>query len=304
MLCGSTLTVTRTGLFDYHFGAAGVFNLATCAGCGLEQTVPRPTEQELVGFYEAHYNLPGKTGSVYKGVREWFFFSWFYKLWSFIDGDPSFYTRRGTGRLLDIGCNEGRGLQMYRRNGFAAEGMEFNTIAATQAERRGFKVYSDRLESFQPPHLYDVVVLANVIEHVLSPEQILKHIRRILRPGGQLWISCPNNQSWSPAVFGNFWVNWHVPYHIAHFSAEILEGLLSKAGFTVRVSQSETPALLVAQSIICKIFAKEGQPTRQLRNPILLAGLMVLVRVFLFPFLFVMHRLGKGDDLVVISEAR
>ena len=35
----------------------------------------------------------------------------------------SFHARRGAGRLLDVGCNEGRGLAMYAANGFQAESL-------------------------------------------------------------------------------------------------------------------------------------------------------------------------------------
>ena len=43
-----------------------------------------------------------------------------------LEGDFSFHRPKGTGRLVDIGCNEGRGLKIYSRNGFQAEGLELN----------------------------------------------------------------------------------------------------------------------------------------------------------------------------------
>ena len=37
---------------------------------------------------------------------------------------------------------------------------------------------------------YDVVVLANVLEHAWDPLQMLAEVRPLLRPQGGVWISC------------------------------------------------------------------------------------------------------------------
>jgi hypothetical protein len=117
-----------------------------------------------------------------------------------------------------------------------------------------------------------------------------------------LWISCPNNESFSINVFGNFWVNWHVPYHVSHFSARVLEKTLENAGFEIVQRYTETPALLIAQSLLCRMFAKPGRPTRQMRNAMVIAPLMLAIRCLLFPVIFLANALGRGDDLIVISK--
>ena len=62
-----------------------------------------------------------------------------------LDGDISFYSKHGKGRLLDIGCNEGRGLPIYKTNGFVVEGLEVNELAAAKA-RKGYAI---RLKNYQ-----------------------------------------------------------------------------------------------------------------------------------------------------------
>src|SRR5574341_1087122 len=126
----------------------------------------------------------------------------------------------------------------------------------------------------------------------------------ILKPSGQLWISCPNSNSWLRTLFGRFWINWHVPFHIVHFSRGSLQRLLHEAGFEVVIIRQETPSLWVAHSIIARLFARRGKTTRQLRNPLLVAGLMLLIKGLLFPFLWLGNKLGRGDCLVVIAQKR
>ena len=291
-------------VFDTRFGINADYCVVHCTECGVEQIKPLPTVDELKDLYQTHYNFGGETGSTYTNLRTKFLSSGLYDLWRTIDGDISFHGIRGFGRLLDIGCNEGRGLVIYSKNGFVAEGIELNKKAAEEARSKGFVVYSSLVEDFQPEGLYDVVVLSNVLEHSVNPRSMLYHVHRILNQNGKIWISCPNSQSWLRKIFGKFWINWHVPFHIVSLSSETLVRLLHESGFDVEMLRQETPSLWVAHSLIVRIFAKKGKPTKQLRNPILVASLMILVRGMLFPFLWIGNRIGRGDCLVVTARKR
>ena len=138
--CGGTCRPVLEGLFDERFGAPGTYAILRCTNCGLEQTWPRPSAGELKGLYERFYNTGVKPDSAYQGLRERFLASGLYRLWLKWDGDMSFHGRRGAGRLLDVGCNEGRGLSLYAHNGFQVEGLELNESAAALARQRGFRV--------------------------------------------------------------------------------------------------------------------------------------------------------------------
>lgn len=290
------------GLFDTRFGAPGSYDIYRCVDCGFEQTFPVPSISELKHLYETYYNFSGETGTRYTRWRERFFFSLLNRLWSWLDGDISFYQRRGAGRLLDIGCNEGRGLRIYSRNGFQVEGLELNETAAALARQPGFHVHTCLLENFKPEIPFDVAVLSNVLEHSLDPRGMLQDVHRILAPGGQVWISCPNSRSWLRKALGPSWLNWHVPFHIFHFSPKTLQQLLTETGFAdIQVSQI-TPALWVAQSLIVYSSAKKGTKTRQMRNPLLTLCFMLLARFVLFPLLWLGNMRGQGDCLLAIAK--
>jgi len=303
ILCGAETREVLAQVGDTRFGVPGEYSICQCPECGLEQTLPRPNPDDLKRLYERYYNFGGERGTTYTRMREWFFASWLYRIWVTLDGDGSFHARKGQARLLDIGCNEGRGLKIYKHNGFSPDGLELNPRAAAVARSAGFTVYETLLEEFQPVIAYDVVVLSNVLEHSLDPKRMLLEIARILKPEGQVWIACPNNQSWLRRVFGRAWINWHVPFHIVHFSPTTLRGLLLETGFTEIELRQITPALWVASSLITSIFSNGGRPTRQLRNPLLVLSLIALARLIMFPLLSLANYRGRGDCLIAVANA-
>jgi len=301
IVCAGPTGTSASKLFDTRFGIEGSFEVRRCRQCGLEQIYPVPSPARLKDLYERFYNFSGERGTVYTTLREWFFSSVLYRLWIRLDEDISFHTRVGRGRLLDIGCNEGRTLKNYARNGFQAEGTELNEIAAAVAREAGFTVFTGALDDFAPADPYDVAVLSNVLEHALDPKAMLQSAHRLLKPNGQVWISCPNSQSWLRPVFRQWWINWHVPFHITQFSSFTLRSLLEDCGFRKVEIRQITPALWVASSILAWLFARRGRPTRQLRNPMLIFPLVLACRALLFPIFYWGNRAGRGDCLVAVA---
>jgi len=301
ILCGAALEMSVAGLSDTRFGVSGSYEIHRCTRCGLEQTVPRPSMSDLKALYQTYYNFGGETGTLYTRLREHFFFSVLNRLWSVLDGDISFYQQRGTGWLIDIGCNEGRGLRIYARNGFQVEGLELNETAAAVARKSGFIVHTCLLADFIPTQPYKVAVLSNVLEHSLDPREMLQDVHRILAGGGQVWISCPNSESWFRRVFGRSWISWHVPFHIVHFSATTLRRVLEDAGYAQIEVRQISPALWFTQSLIAYLFATKGKKNRQLRNPFLTLFIILLARFVLFPVLWLANRCGRGDCLLTVA---
>lgn len=296
LLCGTATRPVLEAVRDNRFGSPGEWTILRCGECGLEQTSPRPTGPELKTLYETYYNYGGESGTTYTGWREKLLMSPLYRLFLQLDGDVSFHLEAGSGRLLDVGCNEGRGLVLYRRNGFKPEGLELNSRAAEVARSRGFMVYESDIAALQPALPFERIVLSNVLEHALDPKEMLGHISRLLVTGGEVWISLPNRRSALRALFGRHWVNWHLPFHIVHFDSATLRRALTETGFSVVEERQVTPALWVALSAIAAVFPRT--PKMQRVAP-LVAGLMGMARGLLFPLLWAANRNGRGDCLVV-----
>ena len=303
LVCGAGTKRVLNDVYDLRFGVPGNFEIRRCEECDLEQISPVLGQDQLSTLYERYYNFRHQDTANYSKTRHQLLRSGVYRLWVRIDGDISFVLRPGRGRrLLDVGCNEGRNLLLYQTSGFRAEGVEINRTAADKAIQLGCRVHVGPLESVASGLRFDVVVLSNVLEHVASPTAMLDAAFRLLEPGGELWVSCPNAESFARRLFERSWINWHPPFHLIHFTAATLARLMAAAGFEVIDTKSISPALWLAQSLVARRWAKPGAPTLQMRKPLIIAPLLVLIRAGLFPFLWIENRKGRGDCLVAVAH--
>ena len=89
------------------------------------------------------------------------------------------------GRLLDVGCGPGLLLDEARTAGYDVVGVELSREAALHArDALGLDVHEVALEDFDDDAGFDVVVLADVIEHVDDPVGAIARCADLLRPGG------------------------------------------------------------------------------------------------------------------------
>lgn len=300
VVCGGVTDTTGPEIVDLRFGVPGTYQVARCRSCGVEQTAPRLDTAELIATYERYYNFRSGDEANYARRRSAAVRSGLYRWWLRLDGDISFVLEAGRGRrLLDVGSNEGRNLALFAQSGFRAEGVEPNPAAWEASRRAGLVVHQGGLGDLSPEDPFDVVVMSNVLEHVHDPADVLAQARARLRPGGEIWISCPNASGWPRRRFGSSWINWHPPFHLVHFTEPALVALLERQGFEVIQRETVTPALWVAQSLIARWSARPGQATLAMRRATLLVPLLVLIRVLFGPALWIADRRGRGDCLVV-----
>jgi SAM-dependent methyltransferase len=143
-----------------------------------------------------------------------------------------FATARRSGRLLDVGFGGGELLDAARRAGWSAFGVELAEGAVESARRRGVDAFHGTLhEARYEPLSFDVVVASELIEHILDVDPLLGEIRRVLRPGGLLWITTPHGRGLSARILGTSWSVVSPPIHIQLFSFGGVRTLLSNAGF-------------------------------------------------------------------------
>jgi len=147
---------------------------------------------------------------------------------------------RKTNRLLDLGCGAGTFLKAARRAGWEATGLEVSARAAEHVRTQGFDVFLGDLSSAPcPADHFDVITAFELIEHVENPLAMLEKVKRLLRPGGVLWGTTPNVQSFSSRVLGLRWSTVSPPEHLQLYSPTGVKRLMSAAGFrSVRLRTS------------------------------------------------------------------
>ena len=139
----------------------------------------------------------------------------------------------GPGRLLDVGCGHGLLLDEARRRGFDVVGLELSRSAALHArEKLGLDVREVPLEEFDSWDSFDVVVLADVIEHLEDPVSAIERCARLLRPGGALCVVTPDPSSLTARMAGSRW--WgYLPAHTCLLPRATLRELLGAQGLLV-----------------------------------------------------------------------
>jgi methionine biosynthesis protein MetW len=145
-------------------------------------------------------------------------------------------------RVLDVGCGTGLlGQILSERCHAEIIGIEPDPARAELATARGLQAhvgYFSR-ESIQELGAFDVVLFADVLEHLPNPQGALLLAREALKNGGAVIISVPNVVHWSvrvEVIRGKF---RYQPCgimdatHLRWFTAESAKSLLLSAGFKV-----------------------------------------------------------------------
>ena len=96
--CGAKLTPVLYNVSDTRFGIGRTYDICQCADCGLKQTIPTLSINELKTLYETYYNFGAEKGTSYARLRERFLFAPLYRIWLAIDGDFSVHSCKASWR--------------------------------------------------------------------------------------------------------------------------------------------------------------------------------------------------------------
>lgn len=306
-LCGSTRQRVAHSGPDYLEHIPGRFTLAACLRCGLLYQNPRPTRAAVGRYYPDHYGAysPAQSGlRARRGLLGWVTRRGMLRRCALLDQAVPPRPDRPR-RLLDIGSGGGLFLEAVQlHGGWQPEGLEPNAQAArATAERLGLPVLQGGLEDARyPDAAFDAVTLWDVLEHLHDPLAGLREIRRILRPGGALFVRVPNAASYVRRLCGRYWVGYDLPRHMCVFSPATLARALALAGFA-RIARRYTSGsyLYLIHSLRFALDdgrlppARAAAIHRRLYHP--------LARGLALPPLALADRLAGGSALELLATA-
>ena len=204
------------------------FSVIECAGCALIRLFPRPTPTELASFYPDQYWWEADespTGSLTEWYRR-------LVLWDHVHFIAA--STMPAGPILDVGSGGGSLVAALRRRGLPAAGLDLSSRAVQMTGSAGAPAICAALpEAPITAGSLAAVTLMHIIEHVADPVEFLLAARRLLRPGGRLFVQVPNAASWQFLLLGRRWSALDIPRHLFHFRAQDLEDLLVGCGFRV-----------------------------------------------------------------------
>ncbi len=293
---------------DRLFGiAAGTFSLVECSGCGLVRLSPRPTPEQVAGFYSKDYWFAG--GASAAGHMEEI-----YRRFVLLDhvrfAARAVRERGANGTVLDVGCGGGLFLRMMKERGYDVLGLDFSAEAARVAwDKNGVRVLVGDLTCAPiEPASCSLVTMYHVLEHLLDPVVYLRAARRLLHREGRLIVQVPDRDCWEAAMLGKHWTGLDVPRHIHVFRTSDLRRLLESCGFTAirekHFSLRDHPAGLATgiapwlDPVARGIRGTDQSGAARLMKDLVYFGLTLAA----LPFTLVEALFGKGSSVMI--EAR
>jgi len=148
---------------------------------------------------------------------------------------------RPPGKVLDLGCSSGLLSERLRAMGHHVTGVDLNEIAGVKERTDDF--YRADLNEGVPPEVgtgFDIVLAADVLEHLVNPGALMRQVRNVLTPEGTAIFCVPNIAHWYPrfrSTFGMFDYDQRGildSTHLRFFTRRSIQKLIERQGFTVR----------------------------------------------------------------------
>jgi len=200
------------------------FPTYSCRNCGTSFLFPPPTPAQLEKAYATSYYGEGATkfGGVIEHLRD---LASKTRAQTLARGLPS------NSRILDVGCGDGRLLRQFSQLGdnYQLHGIELPGPAAERTAkipRVQLHLGTQDTVDFPEAH-FDLITLVHVLEHLPNPRQAVVRLARWLKPGGILFLSFPNVDSWQAKAFGSAWFHLDPPRHLTLPSPAAVSQLLS-----------------------------------------------------------------------------
>lgn len=145
----------------------------------------------------------------------------------------------GSFEVLDVGSGLGEFSDVMKMQGYEVVCIDGNKQFVQRTREKGVESYVCDFEKEKFPfdkEEFDGVVCLETIEHIWNVENLLKEIKRVLKPNGWLLLSTPNYNFWKFRIehlFGKLCPASNTTRHKRFYSFNTLVNELKSHGFRI-----------------------------------------------------------------------
>jgi 2-polyprenyl-3-methyl-5-hydroxy-6-metoxy-1,4-benzoquinol methylase len=278
------------------------FSLHSCNACGLSYTFPTPTKDLLDKIYSGEYWIREKTvqkqGAVVTLVHK------FNELRLVATVKPLLRRLPPGAQVLEVGCGSGQLAACLKKKGLNVEVTDISRDILDEIKRlHSIDGYCGSLEEIEFSHVYDAIILNNVLEHLPDPVQTLKRAEQLLTPRGLVFIEVPNIASFQFKLFKRFWFPLQIPQHLFHFSPASLQMISHQASLGKIWCSTFSPRISSA-GYVASIFPALRPERIRLSWSKLHLFLYLALQMFFLPLALGEAVAGKGSAIRALFQKK
>lgn len=148
--------------------------------------------------------------------------------------------------VLEIGCGSGWAIS-YQHPAVHYVAVDRGSVFRAELEARGVEFHEVDVAAVPLPvadQSVNLIVLNHVIEHIAECEFFVRQLRRVLVPGGVVYVRTPNAARVK-------WAFWDDYTHIRPYTARALDQLMCSAGFQRRFLLNSDHPRIVLDILTC-----------------------------------------------------
>jgi 2-polyprenyl-3-methyl-5-hydroxy-6-metoxy-1,4-benzoquinol methylase len=220
----------------YHFSLVSS-HYFKCLNCNLIYKNSRKNYKEVVSNYKNNYydnfgktEINGERNKLYLDILK------------FIE------KKIQVGKLLDVGTGCGFFLLFARKRGWAVNGIDPSLKSIKIASKyKKIDVTQCTLKEYKSKHKFDVITFINVLDHSAKPWKEIERAKKLLKPGGHIFIRSPNGFLHSSIlklcskIGVKNQANKFLVFHEFSFTSSYLKTLFNDYGFSKIILQNSPP---------------------------------------------------------------
>ena len=130
-------------------------------------------------------------------------------------------------KVLDLASGEGYGANVFARSACAVVGVDIDEQAIRHASERyprsNLRFLRGSLSEvpISEPQSFDVITCFEAIEHIDRHDDVMKEVKRLLKPEGIFIVSTPNKETYNAGEAAN-------PFHVKELAFDEFHALLTR----------------------------------------------------------------------------